>query len=269
MSIRPEASLSWGYAGVDGWNGTTWIRVIDASSATNRWINTSALHLSQIRTVLNSSAGINSINVPEVIVSNYPDTDVVLSRTGVRHSSGMTASYEPYTSFQPLWPVQYLLKVEADHIIVVTWGLSQVDPSARTSMAYVGRLGTPVNAPPADAGASTRGNANLTAFLSDNRRASVETAYGVYPSQVPISPDIQNRFALVPLCVYRSDENWRGWFQDLYVCQLPPQAMLSGDTVTSDDGTQYTFFNIPANQDGRYNNFLAANATNQWLVVRR
>ncbi|WP_187422240.1 discoidin domain-containing protein [Neomoorella thermoacetica] len=176
--------------------------------------------------------------------------------------------YVPYASSKNSYPVQYLMKVEPDYIILAVQGAYQVDVTARTHIAYVGRLGTPANSPPAYAAATTLGTANLTATLSDNRRASVQSTYNVYSSQVPVSPDIQNRFALVPIYVYRPDENWRGWFKDLYVAEIPPQTMLNGETVTAQDGSKYTFFNIPPSGDGYYNNFLASGDTNKWLVVR-
>lgn len=164
--------------------------------------------------------------------------------------------------------MQYLLLVGEGYIILAVQGVYQVDSSARTHIVYTGQLITPSSAPLAYAGATTMGSANLMATLSDNRRASVQSTYNVYPSQVPVSPDIQNRFALVPIYVYHPDENWRGWFKDLYVAQIPPQTMLNGETVTAQDGSKYTFFNIPPSGDGYYNNFLAADATNQWLVVK-
>lgn len=201
--------------------------------------------------------------------------DVVIVNDAIRWlrpSRSVRVGFNPYitpyiTSVAP-YPVQYLLQVGTEYLVLAVQGIYQVNASARTHIAYVGQLGTPPGAPPAYAAASTIGSANLTATLSDNRRASVQSTYNVYPSQVPVSPDIQNRFALVPIYVYRPDENWRGWFKDLYVAQIPPQTMLNGETVTAQDGSKYTFFNIPPSGDGYYNNFLAADATNQWLVVK-
>lgn len=178
------------------------------------------------------------------------------------------ADFLPYAVNIAPYPVQYLLSVRTEGLTLAVQGTPQVDSSARTHIAYAGRVETPPDTPPAYAVASTMGGANLTTILSDNRRASVQSTYNVYPSQVPVSPDIQNRFALVPIYVYRPDENWRGWFKDLYVAEIPPQTMLNGETVTAQDGSKYTFFNIPPSGDGYYNNFLAADDTNKWLVIR-
>ncbi len=182
--------------------------------------------------------------------------------------TSLSAICKPYSIENSTYPVQYLWKVEEAYAILAVQGIYQVDATARTHIAYIGRLGTPTNAPPAYAAATTLGTANLTATLSDNRRASVQSTYNVYPHSAFISPDIQNRFALVPIYVYRSDENWRGWFKDLYVAQIPPQTMLNGETVTAQDGSKYTFFNIPPSGDGFYNNFLASGDTNKWLVIK-
>lgn len=180
----------------------------------------------------------------------------------------VSADFQPYTAITTHYPVQYLLSVRTEGLTLAVQGTPQVSASARTHIAYAGRVETPLDTPPAYAVASTMGGANLTAILSDNRRASVQSTYNVYPSQVPVSLDIQNRFALVPIYVYHPDENWRGWFNDLYVAQIPPQTMLNGETVTAQDGSKYTFFNIPPSGNGYYNNFLASGDTNKWLVIK-
>lgn len=175
---------------------------------------------------------------------------------------------KPYSADNPSYPVQYLVKIEESYSIFAVQGIHQVDPSAMTHIAYVGQLGVPENAPTASATATTAGTANLQVILDNNRRANVQSTYNVYQSQVPVSPDIQNRFALVPIYVYRPDENWRGWFKDLYIAEIPPQTMLNGETITAQDGSKYTFFNIPPQQGSYYNNFLASSDTNKWLVIR-
>lgn len=259
---------------VYGWNGSTWVEIarkdLYYGSYYDEWINTSSFGVTQIKTRIIASADLLdvSIDVPEVVVSN---SNVPFAINAIYYNVGsmyLGANYKPYTVFNSFWPVQYILKVESDHVLLAVQGAYQIDSSARTHIAYIGRLGTPPNAPPAYVAASTMGSANLTATLSDNRRANIQSTYNVYPHSTFILPDIQNRFALVPIYVYRSDENWRGWFKDLYVAQIPPQTMLNGETVTAQDGSMYTFFNIPPSGDGYYNNFLASGDTDKWLVIK-
>lgn len=161
-------------------------------------------------------------------------------------------------------PVQYLVKVEPDHIIIAVQGAYNVNTTAQTHLVYVGKLGTPQGVPAAYGAASTLSESNLCATLTDSRIGAVSSVYDVYPSLTLVSPDIQNRFALVPIYVYRNGENWRAWFKNLYVAQIPPQTMLDGETVTALKGDKYTFFKTSLSG----NEFLAADAVDQWLVVK-
>ncbi len=263
--------------GVMGWNGSSWITLQSWSTD-----GQSVVYLPGgiTRLQVYAQAGPYGYELAHIKVSQcsviHDSGDVAILNVAVYWTQGLSKAigvrFSPYnctfTSEVSSYPVQYLLLVGEGYIILAVQGVYQVDSSARTHIVYTGQLITPSSAPLAYAGATTMGSANLMATLSDNRRASVQSTYSVYPSRVPVSPDIQNRFALVPIYVYHPDENWRGWFKDLYVAQIPPQTMLNGETVTAQDGSKYTFFNIPPSGDGYYNNFLAADATNQWLVVK-
>lgn len=177
--------------------------------------------------------------------------------------------YMPYAAAKDFYPVQYLLKAESDYLILAVQGIYQVDATARTHIAYVGRISTPPDAPPAYAAATTLGSVNLVVTLSDSRRASALSSYSISTSWNAPTVNIDNNIALFPIYVYRSDEGWRGWFNNLYIANMTPGYLLNGETVKGPDGSKYTFFNIPVSGDGYYNNFLASTNTNKWLVIKQ
>lgn len=202
-------------------------------------------------------------------------SDVVFELDRVAYTKGLQSAlgagflpYVPYTATKDPYPVQYLLKIESDYLILAVQGIYQVDKTARTHVVYVGRISTPPGAPPAHAVATTLGSANLMATLSDNRRVNVQSLYSIGTSWNVPAVNIDNNIALFPIYVYRQDEGWRGWFNNLYMANMTPGCLLNGETVTGSDGSKYTFFNIPASGDGYYNNFLAGADTNKWLVIK-
>lgn len=273
MVGNSEQNYDYGY--VYGWDGSSWIELAKRSGTYDVWIDVSDLVITQIKTRLTTDASNiwspTYVDVPEVVVGSPDVLFGIGSDSGVMYkvdSGHLMVNCIPYTSINMSWPVQYLLKVEPGYIILAVQGVYQVDSSARTHLVYIGKLDTPPGTPPAYAAATTMGSANLTAILSDNRRTEGISSYSVGTGWNVPAMNIDSDILLSPLYVYRSDEGWRGRFRSLYVANLTPGSLLNGETVTAPDGSKYTFFNIPASQDGYYNNFLASGATNQWLVVK-
>lgn len=263
---------------IAGWDGVSWTTLWSSSSSYKdvMYLPNGITQL-QVRAITNPmmSGEYAQIKVQQCFIIQ-DDCDVAISNTAVYWTQGVAEAirtrFSPYncafSNETSSYPVQYILRVGENHIILVVQGIYQVHSSAMTHIVYAGQLDTPAGAPTAYAFATSMGDANLTATLSNNRRANIVSTYNIYQSQAPVSPDIQNRFALVPIYVYHPDENWRGWFKDLYVAEIPPQTMLNGETITAQDGSKYTFFNIPPSGDGYYNNFLASGDTNKWLVIK-
>lgn len=149
------------------------------------------------------------------------------------------------------WPVQYLLKIEHTHAIVVLQGIYQFDASALTAIGYTGLIKGDIGAPAGIAVVSTHQHPQQTqraAVTNTVADPNLPAYYIVQPATLLTSPNYDTDFMLSTLGLYRNGGSTRGTLYDIFACNIQAGTILNGETIMTPDGKKYSFFNVPTSQ---------------------